>query len=133
MIKYELAKQLKDAGFPQRGKNYEAYYLNAGEHHGAIVDATIYEKNDDSYWQGKLVVIPTLSELIEVCPKVIEDGEDYLNAFTLKYIREEDQKILKVEGMYWCACHENSNGLMQRHLGSTAEEAVAKLWLELQK
>ena len=47
---YFLAKELKDAGFPQNGKNYET--------HAHINDSALVER----------IVYPTLSELIEACP-----------------------------------------------------------------
>ena len=48
---YFLAKELKDAGFPQNGKSCDT--------HSDINDSTLVER----------VVHPTLSELIEACPK----------------------------------------------------------------
>ena len=48
---YSLAKELKDAGFPQNGKICDT--------HSDINDSTLVER----------VVHPTLSELIEACPK----------------------------------------------------------------
>lgn len=112
MIDYELAKELKDNGFPQRGKNFEAYYLNAGEYTGAIVDATMYINETDDYWEAKLIIIPTLSELIDAC------GNDFccLDRF-------EDDTF----GAYI------RNDIGTNGLGSTPEEAVAKLWLVLNK
>ena len=46
-----LAKELKDAGFPQNGKSCDT--------HSDINDSTLVER----------FVHPTLSELIEACPK----------------------------------------------------------------
>ena len=46
-----LAKELKDAGFPQNGKSCDT--------HSDINDSTLVER----------LVRPTLSELIEACPK----------------------------------------------------------------
>jgi hypothetical protein len=48
---YSLAKELKDAGFPQNAKSCDT--------HADINDSTLVER----------VVHPTLSELIEACPK----------------------------------------------------------------
>lgn len=48
---YSLAKELKDAGFPQNGKSCDT--------HSDINDSTLVER----------FVHPTLSELIEACPK----------------------------------------------------------------
>ena len=46
-----LAKELKDAGFPQNGKSCDT--------HSDINDSTLVQR----------FVHPTLSELIEACPK----------------------------------------------------------------
>src|ERR1700730_9619450 len=51
---YSLAKELKDAGFPQDGKNYETYT--------EINDSTLIER----------IALPTLSELIKACPKEMD-------------------------------------------------------------
>lgn len=51
MITYELAKQLKDAGFPLKSSSHEH------------VDGVIFD--DGEYYK-----IPTLSELIEACNSV---------------------------------------------------------------
>ena len=48
---HSLAKELKEAGFPQDGKNCRTYTN--------ITDSTLVER----------IVHPTLSELIEACPK----------------------------------------------------------------
>ena len=57
-MNYKLAKQLKDAGYPQ------PKYFTAGNY---------YEKNDE------MIVIPTLSELIDACGDKFDSlsiGED---------------------------------------------------------
>jgi len=55
-MKYELAKQLKDAGFPQYGKNRDV--------DGSLVtiDSSIGQIHD-------FVYIPTFEELIEACER----------------------------------------------------------------
>lgn len=55
MISYDAAKELKDAGFPQKGTTPEEYIWPAGETH--TTDAMCYA--------------PTLPELIEACGKNI--------------------------------------------------------------
>ena len=58
-MNYKLAKQLKDAGFPQ----------SFSEEGGSVMDKEALEKKgefeslEDKHW----VYIPTLSELIEAC------------------------------------------------------------------
>ena len=53
-MQYELAKKLKDAGFPQL--DYSCILQD-------LEDVAIQDKNDSSVWYYK----PTLSELIEAC------------------------------------------------------------------
>lgn len=89
---YELAKQLKDAGFPQKENTYW--------------------KNERG--EGTLgVYAPTLSELIEAC------GEEFYS------IRKQTLK--------YCAESVASDDRFFQAKGSTPEEAVANLWLELNK
>ena len=101
---YELAKELKDAGFPQPALDFKGGFLFAES--GEPVDTQAY--------------VPTLSELIEACGKnfgglvrlsngtwnaatpVIDTGMNYGNPST------------EVEG-------------------SSPEEAVSRLWLALNK
>lgn len=100
-MKPELAKQLKDAGFPQPPKPPPEYASLA--------------------WHGD-VYIPTLSELIEAC------GELPI--------------IFKSGGRWFAATWEGKffgdhyiDGRLEYNLqeSDTPEEAVAHLWLELNK
>jgi len=93
MISYELAKQLKEAGFPQDGD------IEQWENHG-----------DNS---GDGVFKPTLSELIEAC------GDEFESLSLHPYY---DGDIYMVFGR-------NTLGFN----GSTPEEAVANLYLALNK
>ena len=65
------------------------------------------------------VHIPTLSELVEAC------GEDMYRLWQVKYMMNN----LDAKG--WIA--ENLEYKGKDGLGKTLEEAVAKLWLELNK
>ncbi len=93
-MNYELAKQLKEAGFPQNLDGNKCLNGSPLKH---------YDKEGEPY-------CPTLSELIEAC------GEEL---FTLSNIGRDGHK--------WEAS--TINELCTR--GSTPEEAVAKLWLEV--
>lgn len=100
MISYELAKQLKDAGFPQKN-NIKCHYRNpeTGEQGGGCY------------------AYPTLSELIEACGKYLilvelEDGWGAAKSPT------------GFNKTFTLGIHKS---------GDTPEEAVAKLWLELNK
>lgn len=85
-MNYELAKQLKDAGFPWKGPFFE---------------------NEEYYRE----YYPTLSELIEAC------GDKF------------DALVSSERSGGWMAT--DGRGLSGD--GSTPEEAVANLWLELNK
>lgn len=108
---YELAKQLKDAGFPQT-------YLNGW-------DSECKKEHTLGMATGCCgVFIPSLSELIEAC-----GGGDF--DLRSSYIRLQ---------RYWIATlltndTASSGGkiFQGKSEGSTPEEAVAKLWLELNK
>lgn len=117
MIKYELAKQLKDAGFPQGNNMTLDRYMKSD---GDIADV-VYLMGEHFAEEKTTVYIPTLSELIEAC------GDDFL----------------KVEKMtsdsWWATC---TNKFNERNknirgsgsmIGKTPEEAAANLWLVLNK
>ncbi len=89
MISYELAKKLKEAGFPQKDYRLECRDLPNGT--------------------APIMFYPTLSELIEAC------GSKF-------------GALLVGPGILWTA---SGNGL-EVHAGNP-EEAVANLWLELNK
>ncbi len=100
-MNYELAKQLKDAGFPQKRR---AWYYSDEE-------TTMY---CDHVFDG-LIMKPSLSELIEACI-----GEYW---FTLAELKPHA----------WRAEGRTLDLKTLRGKGKTPEEAVAKLWLELNK
>lgn len=100
-MNYELAKQLKDAGFPVIWEN--DYYTPEG---------MIFRSNSSRPIQGNEIFIPILSELIEAC------GDDF-------------KELKKIGGRFF-AMSEKHAGYSKRENG-TPEEAVAKLWLELNK
>lgn len=98
---YELAKELRDAGFPQQieGANGDGYFIRqrgCGE-----------------------CRVPTLSELIEACGA-------YISLQSPQYLGGEAEK----DG-YWRAI--GRNGTRCTSFGKTAKEAVARLWLALNK
>lgn len=97
MITYELAKKLKDAGFPKD-------YTEWNDHDEELLEKTWY-----MYGKG---YSPTLSELIEVCG----------GTSVFRLTRDTE----------WEACVDPITGWVSGN-GSTPEEAVANLWLELNK
>lgn len=112
---YELAKQLKDAGFPQYRPQYISdAYSNDGKskhmwQHWTV--SPLEEFNDP-----EAIKIPTLSELIEACKGTIQSFRFFINFVSNEYgIQQEGQSLDDVT--YY----------------PTPEEAVAKLWLALNK
>lgn len=103
MITYELAKRLKDAGFPQMVHSGRGLFL--------IKDITKPEEGDRPY-------APTLSELIEAC------GHRFLSV--MHVVGDGTYPI----GDYWVATDREYIGI-HSHRGKTPEEAVIHLYLAL--
>jgi len=105
-MNYELAKQLKDAGYKQKNVGMFVYKNDKG-HIGEIAGGRYFNnediKEEDVYYQ------PTLSELIEACG----DGFYILRKLSTGFVAED-------------AAYDKTLGQ-----GKTPEEAVAKLWLKL--
>lgn len=91
---YELAKQLEEAGFPQK---VTGSYVGKG-----------------SGLKREQVRIPTLTELVEAC------GKGFLSL-----VRKSHWEVY--------GCQQFEGGMQLFTEGSSPEEAVAKLWLELNK
>lgn len=104
-MNYELAKQLKEAGFPQKGKGH--------------ISSKGKEFKYEHIAYGDDLYFPTLSELIEVC------GDRFGS------LMRWSQDLSKFKKREWLASEEIDFGCKES--GSTPEEAVAKLWLELNK
>lgn len=98
MITYELAKELKDNGFPQENVGDYIHSSNGQ-----------WEISCDCGALGESAYLPTLSELIESC------GDGF-------YALEKEN--------YWRAFNWKRS---IEFFSSTPEEAVAKLWLALNK
>lgn len=90
---YSLAKQLKDAGFPQR-------------ENGVIYEHYVKEPESE-----EKIYSPTLSELIEACGDKFMGLHHYADTKTWLAVSDENTYVN----------------------APTPEEAVAKLWLELNK
>lgn len=99
---YELAKQLKDAGFPQKSYDNDCVYITESE---SLVPYKIY---NGAY-------CPTLSKLIEAC------GNEF-GCLSQTFF------LSKPSG--WTAVDYETDDWVK---GDTPEEAVAKLWLSLNK
>ena len=109
-MKYELAKQLKEAGFLQDGE-------------GCMLPLVpLYDDGINSPPQPDKVYAPTLEELIEACPQTYSayGSDDYVFA-------------LNVFDKKWIAGYEKYESFTVDGEGETATEAVAMLWLALHK
>lgn len=107
MLDYKLAKELKDSGFPQEGGDYFDFWLDEGGN-GFTRDFKGEIPKDTPR-------IPTLSELIEACG----DRFGYLARFE-KGNPDGDWQMI-------------SRDSVEIVWSITPEEAVAKLWLALNK
>lgn len=104
-MNYELAKELKDAGFPQ------IYHY---DDQGRRIDFRALE----------VVALPTLSELIEAC------GEEFNMVNVTANADQVNKKWHALAGYVM----ELSDALTNTHtFGATPEEAVARLWLALNR
>jgi hypothetical protein len=107
-MNYELAKQLKDAGFPMKLALPSSEFIWGG----TDTNGTVYQ-------------YPTLSELIEECGKAKKHrGHTY--TFNLSYMLDE----------HWFARYERfdfASFIGPDGEGQTPEDAVAKLWLGINK
>jgi hypothetical protein len=109
---YELAKQLKDVGFPQPQYD-DAEYIDSDETTSGWLT---------THWlNGRIAYVPTLSELIEACGDMF--GQ------LVKYDPDKGQRWIAI-GEYprW---ETNGESRVERIEAATPEEAVAKLWLAL--
>jgi len=93
-MNYELAKQLKDAGFPLNMSDH----LECDYNHTEFIDRVWYH-------------IPTLSELIEACGEGFWSLTKHINFWQTNW----------------------RDGIGGDTAGKTPEEAVANLWLAINK
>ncbi len=103
MITYKLAKELKDAGFPYKGNSYHTVYPE-----GEPIPKYFMQRVPEG---DRGIRVPTLSELIEAC------GDDFGDL-----TRETDDR--------WIV---HKSGTLLASQGGSPEEAVAHLWLALNK
>ena len=125
IMDYQLARSLKDAGFPQESDEQYCDYCKSG-----IWDMKIDQNGCDCWKEIKKydyslkTCIPTLFELIEACGESKGDYQQFGLLFTGKFWEcgYKDNVYLPVKGNQFFEPHSN---------GTTPEEAVAKLWLAL--
>lgn len=105
-MKYELAKELKDAGFPQDPDNPQVHTDICGN----------FENTDPKCRSENRGVSPTLDELIDKCT---QKG---------RFIR------LNQTTKGWFACsHDDELVIHESAVGQTPKIALARLWLELNR
>lgn len=145
-MNYELAKQLKDAGFPQTAKpnsdqtfSFEnggdggSYYIVCPAENGCcfiqFFTAQNYAKTiefvpPEGFKAPEILKIPTLSELIAAVP---------LSALNHNYITDgtAEWQAQEWEAVEWEAVEITQDGPARKSFGATPEEAVANLWLAL--
>jgi hypothetical protein len=112
----ELMQQLKDAGFKQSGEGSHKFDVN-DENIFCFMDDGIVQYKDKSWGKLEAIYFPTLSELIAAC------GDEFVSLvqYSPGWWRANGNSPLYDEGTNWVD-------------GARApEEAVAKLWLTLNK
>lgn len=108
---YELAKQLKDAGFPLKPASMEDGKDSKRKYQ-------MFEYGLDSIGRNGIWLYPTLSELIEACDNSL---------FALSRTKHGTRTN-------WYCVYNNSlldKALLETKEYATPEEAVANLWLAL--
>ena len=108
MINYELAKELKDAGFPPNDKHRRRVCKH---NQVPLLCPNGCQKED-------IETIPTLSELIEACGERLVGMSKYENGVYL-------------DGKWTVAYRKEMMSMSSYVRGDTLEEAVARLWLAL--
>lgn len=113
-MNYELAKKIKDAGFPQNGLFYfkKVRYKRGWKNVLTACQGELYSDIENG------CISPTLSELIEACWK-------YCHEFRLDCYKHSPKE--------WHACTSWGDGEDDWQIGSTPEEATAYLWVMLNK
>lgn len=110
-MNYELAKELKEAGWPQSFSEGMDYY----DKKGVFCESACSEYNHDQDWA---IRVPTLEELIEACRSKLDTLENYGDMW------QATQKLSTWKVGEWEYVHGK---------GNTPSEAVARLWLALNK
>lgn len=114
---YNLAKKLKEAGFPQKyGEMYK--WINKDNSRLAIFSIEMYERYIKEEIDELPVYEPTLSELIDAC------GRDF------SQVGRNFDEGLRIDEQ-WIAL--STMKLHKFGNGKTIEEAVANLWIKLNK
>ena len=117
---YELAKKLKDAGFPQKGRgclsHSPTYHIMYDSTRMFYTDEQINQVKFKKALEDNEAYIPTLEELIEAT------GEEFGGLY----------RNFPVDKCMWSA-HQNINRGGASGYDDTHIKAVANLWLKLNK
>jgi hypothetical protein len=131
MITYELAKQLKDGGFKQNGMGglfcFNKFEISTKPHHYFYESFQLFICLLGGNDIPEYIYIPTLSELIEACGGSFGILERTRNGWAAMTPDITSQVQL-----------DNPNAKITRAVdiyasGSNPEEAVARLWLSINK
>lgn len=130
MITYELARQLEEAGFPQKSYVGANFYVNK-----SLNTTLVMGTGEKSYWENE-VFAPTLSELIEACPPYRAAPENISPFSSIAGLSSEfNLHATQIDGnVEWHAgygypYHNFEADVLES--GNTPEEAVAGLWLAI--
>lgn len=113
ILSYKLAKKLKDAGFPQKDNMHKMHQLFCAEEKTTIEGARDMPMSVSPFGE-EVVCVPTLSELIDACGDIFCGVHKLATGGWIAFIMEDSTRQVDGEG-------------------STPEEAVANLFLELHK
>lgn len=121
MIHYELALQLKEAGFPQAGKG------DLRNENGLPPMLAHAFSLEGEY--GNFVYFPTITELIDAC------GDDFKSLRKHDPLDESMHGFILAHGGYSAEMHDRDLSTFKNTIfgGRTKEEAVANLYLELRR
>jgi hypothetical protein len=129
-MNYELAKKLKDAGFPQRMWPESLVYVDESKVGvWGSFSQSVHRVNGEMVSVEDFVKLPTLSELIDACSPTKPDDfglrmdSDRWHAYYLYHgYFEHNEKFVNADNFY---------SVDLNVYGPTPEEAVARLWLAL--
>lgn len=128
-ISYELAKRLKEAGFPQDNSQWILYTLDTPSIEVSQKDYYALRSSDlGKLPVGQILAAPTLSELIEWC------GDEFASLCQGFAFQEkpEDGKIWFCKHRFWSSLDPDEVNKNIKFY-SSPEEAVAELGIAMHK
>jgi hypothetical protein len=116
-ISYEKALALKEAGWPQPES------FGEGEGSWVYKPGSTAERFLTNWAREDAAISPSLNELIAACPRYKPDIELGSGCLCLEPWQADK----------WTVGYRHGPSVLQAHFGTTPEEAVASLWLQLQQ